>query len=228
MLAADDLAVVAAPVGRRAPADDVPSPSRRGGDGRRAQRCSTPRGRSSPPSAIFVFAWQCVVWSGWKPEYVLPGPRRRRRLAVGHHRRRARAPGRGDHVPAGDRRLRRVDRHRCRHRPRRVQLEDRAPGDRLDDHRHPDDAVDRLVPAGHRAVPARRGGDPLRRHPRRRPGDRQRADHRHRPRPSAAAPRRAGDRRPRRRAPTATSSCRRRCRRSSAGSSRAGRSPGAA
>jgi NitT/TauT family transport system permease protein len=25
--------------------------------------------------AIFVFAWQCVVWTGWKPEYSLPGPR---------------------------------------------------------------------------------------------------------------------------------------------------------
>ncbi|MGZ4713035.1 MAG: ABC transporter permease [Acidimicrobiia bacterium] len=23
---------------------------------------------------IALFAWQCVVWSGWKPEYVLPGP----------------------------------------------------------------------------------------------------------------------------------------------------------
>jgi NitT/TauT family transport system permease protein len=24
--------------------------------------------------AIALFAWQCVVWSGWKPEYALPGP----------------------------------------------------------------------------------------------------------------------------------------------------------
>jgi NitT/TauT family transport system permease protein len=24
--------------------------------------------------ALFVFAWQAVVWSGWKPDYVLPGP----------------------------------------------------------------------------------------------------------------------------------------------------------
>jgi NitT/TauT family transport system permease protein len=24
--------------------------------------------------AIGLFLWQCVVWSGWKPEYVLPGP----------------------------------------------------------------------------------------------------------------------------------------------------------
>jgi NitT/TauT family transport system permease protein len=23
---------------------------------------------------IALFAWQCVVWSGWKPDYVLPGP----------------------------------------------------------------------------------------------------------------------------------------------------------
>lgn len=24
--------------------------------------------------AIALFAWQCVVWSGWKPEYILPSP----------------------------------------------------------------------------------------------------------------------------------------------------------
>ena len=23
---------------------------------------------------LAFFIWQCVVWSGWKPEYVLPGP----------------------------------------------------------------------------------------------------------------------------------------------------------
>ncbi len=25
-------------------------------------------------TAIFLLVWQCVVWTGWKPEYVLPGP----------------------------------------------------------------------------------------------------------------------------------------------------------
>jgi NitT/TauT family transport system permease protein len=25
--------------------------------------------------AIALFLWQCVVWSGWKPDFVLPGPR---------------------------------------------------------------------------------------------------------------------------------------------------------
>lgn len=24
--------------------------------------------------ALFFFIWQCVVWSGWRPEYLLPGP----------------------------------------------------------------------------------------------------------------------------------------------------------
>ena len=33
-----------------------------------------PCGRSSARSRIALFVWQCVVWSGWKPEYVLPGP----------------------------------------------------------------------------------------------------------------------------------------------------------
>ncbi|MFL6242250.1 MAG: ABC transporter permease, partial [Acidimicrobiia bacterium] len=26
--------------------------------------------------AIVLIVWQLVVWSGWKPEYVLPGPRK--------------------------------------------------------------------------------------------------------------------------------------------------------
>lgn len=25
-------------------------------------------------AALFLFIWQCVVWTGWKPGYVLPGP----------------------------------------------------------------------------------------------------------------------------------------------------------
>ena len=33
-----------------------------------------PRGRRSRPSGSRVFAWQLVVWSGWRPTYVLPGP----------------------------------------------------------------------------------------------------------------------------------------------------------
>ena len=27
-------------------------------------------------TAICFFAWQLVVWTGWKPEYLLPGPAR--------------------------------------------------------------------------------------------------------------------------------------------------------
>src|SRR5215470_1536688 len=23
---------------------------------------------------LFFFVWQCIVWSGWKPDYLLPGP----------------------------------------------------------------------------------------------------------------------------------------------------------
>ena len=26
--------------------------------------------------ALALIVWQLVVWSGWKPEYVLPGPRK--------------------------------------------------------------------------------------------------------------------------------------------------------
>ena len=39
----------------------------RGGSGRRS-------GPRSPPSRWRFFIWQCVVWSGWKSEYILPGP----------------------------------------------------------------------------------------------------------------------------------------------------------
>ena len=42
---------------------------------RRAARASGPRpGRSCSRSRIFVGVWQVVVWTGWKPEYVLPSP----------------------------------------------------------------------------------------------------------------------------------------------------------
>ena len=57
-------------------------------DDHRASRRSTsssaravPRARSGRRSwpkllavAIFIGAWQVVVWTGWKPEYVLPSP----------------------------------------------------------------------------------------------------------------------------------------------------------
>ena len=70
-------------------------------------------------------------------------------------------------------------------------------GHRVADHRAPDHALDRLVPARDPAVQAHRGGDHVRGRPRRRPVDRQRPDPRHRPHPAGAPPRRAGARRTR-------------------------------
>lgn len=49
--------------------DDTGTVSR----GRRAWSSLWPK---MAATAIALFLWQCVVWSGWKPEYVLPGPRK--------------------------------------------------------------------------------------------------------------------------------------------------------
>src|SRR5262245_26945612 len=73
MLAADDIALVE---DRRPSAvdDTVPAPA----PPRRRLRWRSLFDTTWPKVAavaIFVFAWQCVVWTGWRPEYVLPGPR---------------------------------------------------------------------------------------------------------------------------------------------------------
>ena len=73
MLAADELAVVAPPAVGPATADTTVSTRRSPRFTARAVFDATwPK---LAAVAIFVFVWQCVVWSGWKPEYVLPGPR---------------------------------------------------------------------------------------------------------------------------------------------------------
>jgi NitT/TauT family transport system permease protein len=48
-------------------------PPRRRGSGRSLFDSTWPKVAAV---AIFVFAWQCVVWSGWRAEHILPGPRR--------------------------------------------------------------------------------------------------------------------------------------------------------
>ena len=152
--------------------------------------------------------------SGWRPEYVLPAAatvfkRLGELIADGTVFDALASPASGRSSAT------RCARHRRRHRRARGVVEDRPLGGRLADHRAADDAVDRLVPAGHPAVQAVRGGDHVRRRARRRAVDRQRADHRRRPRAAAARAGRqmmgAGRWRD-----SATSCCRRRCRRSSA------------
>src|SRR5262245_24995201 len=73
MLAADDVAIAREPA---ATADvgavEPPAPRRRRRRWRSLYDATWPK---LAAVAIFVFAWQCVVWSGWRPEYVLPGPR---------------------------------------------------------------------------------------------------------------------------------------------------------
>ncbi|MHA6523486.1 ABC transporter permease [Tessaracoccus sp. G1721] len=43
-----------------------------------AERAGTPRWRRALPillaTGIFLTLWQVVVWTGWKPDYLLPGP----------------------------------------------------------------------------------------------------------------------------------------------------------
>jgi NitT/TauT family transport system permease protein len=74
MLAADDLAVSTVTVADP-PATELSVPTSR----RRRRLSARALFDAAWPKlaavAIFVFAWQCVVWSGWKPEYALPGPR---------------------------------------------------------------------------------------------------------------------------------------------------------
>jgi NitT/TauT family transport system permease protein len=45
------------------------------GERSRAQRVWSSLWPKLAAVAIALFLWQCVVWSGWKEEYVLPGPR---------------------------------------------------------------------------------------------------------------------------------------------------------
>ena len=126
------------------------------------------------------------------------------------------------------RRLRPLDHPRNRDRRRRRTHPRVARGGGIDDHRPPDDAVDRMVPGRDRAVPAQRGRDPLRGRDRRHALDRQRAASRGSTpfrrsccAPGACSARVAWQR-------SVTSSSRPRCRRSWPASSRGGRSRGAA
>ena len=163
-------------------------PRRRAGRARRARAARPSRpsavrpgcgGRPGPRSAALALALlasgRSVVWSGWRPSYVLPGPVDV--LAAPVER-----PGRGDdlaggghHAAPGRRRLRprRGGRHACsglavaRWRPLRVAFGSLITGPA-------DDAVDRLVPPRHPAVQAVRAGHPLRGRHRRRPLRRQR------------------------------------------------------
>ena len=182
-------------------------------------------GRSSLPPGSPCSPGGGVVWSGWKA-VLLPGP----------------GPG-WPSSPAGDdtgvldrhwhhddprpRRLRDLPRSSASPWGGRRQVESAALGDRVDDHRAADHALDRVVPAGDPALPAQRAGDPSCHPSSVRCLDRQWRHHRGGLRPGPARP---GGEEPRGLAAwrcTAMSSCRRRCRASPRASSRAGPSPGA-
>ena len=159
-----------------------------------ARRSGRRRGRSSPRSPSPCCSGRSSCGRGWKPEYVLPvaGDRVRpaRRADRRRHRRRRRSAITMRRAAVGFALALVIGVARRR---RRRLVEDRPLGGRLADHRPADDAVDRLVPAGHPAVPAVRGGDHVRRRARRRAVDRQRADRRRRPRAADPAAGRAGD-----------------------------------
>ena len=144
------------------------------------------------------------------------------------HRRRHRGECARDHPGASGVRVHARPRDRDRHRRPRLVVEDRAIGRRLLHHGPADHAVDRLVPARHPPVRAVRAGDPLRRRARRRALDRQRAHHRRRPRAPGPPAGRSHDGSDRHLPVPPRGAARRRCRRSSVASSRAGRSPGGA
>ena len=72
MLAAEDVAIVGESASAAHPAVvDRPAQRRR----RRWRSVFDGTWPKVAAVAIFVFVWQCVVWTGWRPEYVLPGPR---------------------------------------------------------------------------------------------------------------------------------------------------------
>jgi NitT/TauT family transport system permease protein len=71
MLAADDVAIAKEPAAAADVAPVEPPAPRRRLRWRSLYDATWPK---LAAVAIFVFAWQCVVWSGWRPEYVLPGP----------------------------------------------------------------------------------------------------------------------------------------------------------
>jgi sulfonate transport system permease protein len=74
MLAADDVVSLAVPPAEPAPVTVADTPARR-----RRVTWGSLYAATWPKLAavaIFVVVWQCVVWSGWKSETILPGPRR--------------------------------------------------------------------------------------------------------------------------------------------------------
>ena len=140
--------------------------------------------RAPSPSSSLI--WQLVVWSGWKPEYVLPGPVTVFDRLWDRHRTR---PSSGTAIDVTLRRARAgfalAARHRRRRRP------GRRPG-----HASLRAAVGSLI-TGLQTMPSiawfplaillfklTRGGDHLRGRARRRAVDRQRAHHRRRPHPA--------------------------------------------
>ena len=143
--------------------------------------------------AIFLLFWQSVVWSGWKPEYVLPSPWTAFDKLFSDFGDIIDAAGTTMGRAAQGFALRPGDRERARRA--RCPQPDLACRDRIDDHGPPDDAVDRVVPARRPAVQAHQRGDPLRGRARRGAVDRQRAHQWHRPDPAAAPARRSRARR---------------------------------
>ena len=175
---------------------------------------------------LFFFIWQCIVGAGGSPSTCSLA-----RTGARTARHRLRASIREAAVRTLQRALGRVPargRHRHGDRGRGRAGARAAQCGRFDDHRATDHAVDRVVPAGHHPVPAHRRCDPVRRRAGRRPVDRERAHRRHRHDPADHAADRSRARRagachvpPRHHACGVA-------RPSSAGSSRVGRSPGAA
>ena len=72
--------------------------------------------------AIALFLWQLVVWSGWKPEYVLPGPKTVFQALLGRHLQRHHLEGHPADPPARSAGL------RPGARPRRDRRDASSPG----------------------------------------------------------------------------------------------------
>jgi NitT/TauT family transport system permease protein len=74
MLTADDLDITDADASAAPSPSTVANTSSTGKGRRRARRAWDATWPKVAATAIGLVIWQLVVWSGWRPEYVLPGP----------------------------------------------------------------------------------------------------------------------------------------------------------
>ena len=180
---------------------------------RRARRCWAAAWPKLLAVALFIGIWQVVVWSGWKPEYILPSPFTVLDQLLFHDLGTFRGRRcRDDATRRRGLRDRDRDRRGRGHRRRAGHVLRAAVGSMITGLQTMPSVA--WVPLADRALPAERESHPVRRRARRRTFDRERHHRRHRPRPADAAARRTRARRARVLRAPSRGRCRPRSRRS--------------